>query len=186
MPGLWLPACMFLSAIVHVVLLTAVAVPRQRVTHGETMTVDIVTPDEVPDAARAAPAGARRHRWAGAAIPRRSTSRVPDAAAPPDRTARSAPQQPQRHAIGATAATATPPQPAAIPAAVSTTGAAAHNRRSRQQSAARNASPAVRSHRAGDPRRTGGAAFGDAEFAGPGLRRRHGRRSRHQGEADGR
>jgi hypothetical protein len=46
---LLLPICLVVSAIVHVLLLTAVAVPRQRVTHGQIMTVDLVTPDEVPD-----------------------------------------------------------------------------------------------------------------------------------------
>jgi outer membrane biosynthesis protein TonB len=45
--GLILPLCLGVSAIIHVVLLTAVAVPRQRVTHGETMTVDLVTPEEM-------------------------------------------------------------------------------------------------------------------------------------------
>lgn len=50
-PSLLLPACLVLSAIIHVVLLTAVAIPRQRVTHGQTMTVDLVTPDEVPQKA---------------------------------------------------------------------------------------------------------------------------------------
>ncbi len=48
--GLWLPTCIFLSPVAHVVLLTAVAVPRQRATaHGETMTVDLVRPDEIPE-----------------------------------------------------------------------------------------------------------------------------------------
>ena len=50
-PGLYLPACVLISAIVHVVLLTAVAIPRQRVTHGETMTVDLVPASELPAAA---------------------------------------------------------------------------------------------------------------------------------------
>lgn len=48
--GLLLPACIVLSAIAHVLLVAAVAVPRKHATsHGETVNVDIVPASEVPD-----------------------------------------------------------------------------------------------------------------------------------------
>jgi outer membrane biosynthesis protein TonB len=47
--GLLLPACIILSALVHVLLVAAVAVPRHATSHGESITVDIVPANEVPD-----------------------------------------------------------------------------------------------------------------------------------------
>jgi outer membrane biosynthesis protein TonB len=48
--GLLLPACIVLSAVVHVLLVAAVAVPRQATTsHGESIAVDIVPANEVPE-----------------------------------------------------------------------------------------------------------------------------------------
>jgi hypothetical protein len=48
--GLLLPACIVVSALVHVLLVAAVAVPRKGSTsHGETIAVDIVPANEVPD-----------------------------------------------------------------------------------------------------------------------------------------
>ncbi len=48
--GLLLPACIVLSAIAHVPLVAAVAVPRKHATsHGETINVDIVPASDVPD-----------------------------------------------------------------------------------------------------------------------------------------
>src|SRR5262245_21659887 len=51
--GLWLPTCILISALIHGVLLTAVAVPRKHATaHGETVTVDLIPPEEVPESVR--------------------------------------------------------------------------------------------------------------------------------------
>jgi len=48
--GLLLPACIVLSALAHMLLVAAVAVPPKRsTTHGETVTVDLVPANEVPD-----------------------------------------------------------------------------------------------------------------------------------------
>jgi hypothetical protein len=48
--GLLLPACIVVSALAHVLLVAAVAVPRKGATsHGETVNVDIVPASEVPD-----------------------------------------------------------------------------------------------------------------------------------------
>jgi hypothetical protein len=46
--SLLLPTCIVLSAVIHVVMLTAVAIPRQRIARGETVTVDLVPANEVP------------------------------------------------------------------------------------------------------------------------------------------
>ncbi|MGZ3409561.1 MAG: hypothetical protein ACXWJ0_01250 [Xanthobacteraceae bacterium] len=111
-PGLLLPLCIVVSAVIHVVLLTAVAVPRQRVTHGQTMTVDLVTPDEVPDSvnreppseAAPAPQGSAEtiQRPAPAATPPAPPQQMASNEPPPRRETRQARQQsaPQR-----------PPQP---------------------------------------------------------------------------
>ena len=48
--GMLLPACLVLSALAHVLLIAAVAVPPKGATaHGETINVDIVPANEVPD-----------------------------------------------------------------------------------------------------------------------------------------
>jgi hypothetical protein len=47
--GLLLPACIVVSALVHVLLVAAVAVPRKATSHGESIAVDIVPASEVPD-----------------------------------------------------------------------------------------------------------------------------------------
>jgi hypothetical protein len=47
--GLLLPVSIVISALVHVLLVAAVAVPRKATSHGESIAVDIVPASEVPD-----------------------------------------------------------------------------------------------------------------------------------------
>ena len=86
---LLLPVCLVVSAIVHVVLLTSVAVPRQRVTHGQTMTVDLVTPDEIPD-------GTQRETQTEAAPPPMGQAPSPAQQTQPALSPNATPQQPLR------------------------------------------------------------------------------------------
>jgi hypothetical protein len=123
--GLMLPTLLVLSAIVHVVLLTAVAVPRQQVTsHGETMTVDLVPSDEVPDSVNTEPQPETAPSPMGQ-VPSPPTPQIPDpsilnqtpqtpAQSPPAQR-RDAQQPVQRQSQRSPPQTPTPPAQAAQP-----------------------------------------------------------------------
>ena len=180
---LLLPICLVISAIVHVVLLTAVAVPRQRVTHGQIMTVDLVTPDEVPESARGTP--------------------QPDMAPSPMGQAQEPAAQSQQTAVakrGAAIASTNEPPPRDVrqPASQQRTQTVQQVQppqlqppsqqfpQPQQQVAIPVPDPQNPSTQcwAGKPGGTGRAAFRIVEFAGTGRGRGVRRGSRHQGEAD--
>ena len=94
--SLWLPTCIFISAVVHAVLLTAIAVPRKHATaHGETITVDLVPPEEAPESLQREPEPEAAPTPPGQAAPAPQPQQAENVAPrAPETPQRQQPQQP--------------------------------------------------------------------------------------------